>query len=192
MATARGESGAHRAGGEHPAGHGEVEPLPHDRQLRVDRLGGHAVAPPPDAELIDRLRRDRVHEPHTGLAAVGGESVEHVAVLEHGLGSPVVGVLPVDVGLHRGGDGDRARLPRHRPRQFGLERPGLLPRHVVVAGAEARAFLLRPFLKVRVPDAALQEDRNPLADPFIPAAATLAVLRMVTRHVASPPRITTG
>ena len=181
-----------RAGGEHPAGNDEVEPLPDHRQLGVDRLGGHAVAPPPDGKLIDCLRRDRVHEPHAGIAAVSGESGENVAVLDHGLRGPVIGVLPVDVGLHGGGNVERAGLPRHRPRQFGLNRPGLLPRHFVVAGAEARALLLRAFLMVCVPDATLHEDRNAFADPLISAAGTLAVLRGITRHVAPPPRRTTG
>jgi hypothetical protein len=42
------ERGAgHGAGGHHPTGAGEVEPLPDDRELGVDGLGGRAVASPP-------------------------------------------------------------------------------------------------------------------------------------------------
>ena len=182
----------HRAHGEHPSGDSEVEPLPDDRQLGVDRLRCHAIPPASDGEVVEGLHRDRMHEPHAGRLAVGRKAVEDVPVLHHGLGGSIVGFLHVEIRLHGGGDVERAGLPRHRPRQFGLERPGLLPRHFVVAGPEALALLLRHFLPVAIPYAAVHEDRNAFADPLVSAAGTLAVLRVITRHVASPPRRTTG
>ena len=68
------------------------------------------------------------------------------------------------------GDVERARLPRYRTAELALQHTRLLPRDIVVAGAETLPLLLRPLLPVRVPDAAVPEDRDPLPDPFVSVA----------------------
>ena len=133
-----------------------------------------------------------MHESHARVAAVGRKAVEDVPVLHHGLGGSIVGFLHVEVRLHDACNVERAGLPWNRAGELGFQRPGLLPRDIVVAGAEGLSLLLWSLLPVGVPDAAVQEDRNPLPDPFVFAAGLPAAGRSVMRHGVPPPRRTTG